>query len=125
MKRFILRRLGFVLLTMWVSSILIFVATQVLPGDVAKMILGRFATEEALFNLRERETQPRPGFAALAEEEKIDRLANGAACVETICRTLEERGARVFPVDTTSDRKDLEACLREHGRQLLHSCIVS
>ena len=36
-----------------VASLLIFVATQILPGDVARMILGRFATEEALHNLRE------------------------------------------------------------------------
>jgi peptide/nickel transport system permease protein len=52
MGRFILRRLGFVLLTLLASSMLIFVATQILPGDVAKMILGRFATPEALANLR-------------------------------------------------------------------------
>lgn len=53
MKRFLLRRLGFVIITLLVSSIIIFIATQILPGDVARMILGRFATEEALFNLRQ------------------------------------------------------------------------
>lgn len=53
MKRFLLRRLGFVLVTLLVSSIIIFIATQILPGDVARMILGRFATDEALANLRE------------------------------------------------------------------------
>lgn len=60
MKRFLLRRLGFVLLTLLVSSIIIFIATQILPGDVARMILGRFATEEALFNLREQMGLNRP-----------------------------------------------------------------
>lgn len=60
MKRFILRRLGFVLVTLLVSSILIFVATQILPGDVARMILGRFATDEALANLREQLGLNRP-----------------------------------------------------------------
>jgi peptide/nickel transport system permease protein len=49
---FILRRLGFLAITLLVASILIFVATQILPGDVARMILGRFATEEALNSLR-------------------------------------------------------------------------
>jgi peptide/nickel transport system permease protein len=53
MLRFVGRRLGFVLLSLLLSSILIFAATQILPGDVARMILGRFATEEALGNLRE------------------------------------------------------------------------
>lgn len=60
MKRFVLRRIVLVLVTVWVSSILIFVATQVLPGDVAKMVLGRFATEEALHNLREQLGLNRP-----------------------------------------------------------------
>ncbi len=32
---------------------MIFAATQILPGDVATVILGRFATQEALRNLRE------------------------------------------------------------------------
>jgi peptide/nickel transport system permease protein len=53
MLRFIIRRLGFVCLTLLVASLIIFIATQVLPGDVATAILGRYATEEAKDNLRE------------------------------------------------------------------------
>ena len=53
MLKYVLRRLAFVGLTLLVSSILIFVATQVLPGDVAQMILGRFAAPAALENLRQ------------------------------------------------------------------------
>lgn len=60
MIRFVLRRLGFMALTLVVASLLIFIATQVLPGDVAQMILGRFATEEALQNLREQLGLNRP-----------------------------------------------------------------
>lgn len=60
MIRFVMRRLGFVGITLVVASMLIFVATQVLPGDVAQMILGRFATEEALANLREQLGLNRP-----------------------------------------------------------------
>jgi peptide/nickel transport system permease protein len=54
MLTYILRRLGFVLLTLLISSMIIFFATQVLPGDVAQMILGRFARPEAVAALREK-----------------------------------------------------------------------
>ena len=60
MTRFILRRLGFVGLTLLVSSAIIFLATQILPGDVATMILGRFASEQARVNLREQLGLDRP-----------------------------------------------------------------
>ncbi len=46
------RRLGLVILTLLVSTVVIFVVTQILPGDVARSILGRFATPEALHALR-------------------------------------------------------------------------
>jgi peptide/nickel transport system permease protein len=52
MGRFILRRLGFMVLTVILASIVIFWATTVLPGDVATMVLGRYATEEAKAQLR-------------------------------------------------------------------------
>jgi peptide/nickel transport system permease protein len=52
MISYIARRLGLVLLTLLISSVLIFIVTQILPGDVAKAILGRFATPEALHGLR-------------------------------------------------------------------------
>ncbi len=52
MGRFILRRLGFMIMTVLLSSIIIFWATTILPGDVANQILGRFATQEAKDNLR-------------------------------------------------------------------------
>ncbi len=54
MIKYIVRRLGFVLLTLLVSSMIIFFATQVLPGDVAQMILGRFASPVAIEALREK-----------------------------------------------------------------------
>jgi len=49
---YLARRLGFILLTMLLASIVIFVATQLLPGDVAHVILGQFATPQAVANLR-------------------------------------------------------------------------
>ncbi len=53
MAPYLLRRFGFILLTMLLASIIIFVATQLLPGDVAQVVLGQFATPEAVANLRE------------------------------------------------------------------------
>jgi len=50
--RYILRRLGFMLLTVLLTSLIIFVVTQLLPGDVARVILGREAGEAALESLR-------------------------------------------------------------------------
>ncbi|WP_210235463.1 MULTISPECIES: ABC transporter permease [unclassified Mesorhizobium] len=49
----ILRRLGFGLLALWLVSVLVFAATQVLPGDPAQIILGRDATPARLAALRE------------------------------------------------------------------------
>ncbi len=53
MTNFLLRRIGFILITLILTSIIIFSITQLLPGDVARVILGRFATEQALDNLRQ------------------------------------------------------------------------
>ncbi|MFA4965805.1 MAG: ABC transporter permease [Thermoleophilia bacterium] len=52
MLRFILRRLGFMVLGVILASIIIFWATTVLPGDVATMVLGRYATDQARTQLR-------------------------------------------------------------------------
>jgi peptide/nickel transport system permease protein len=53
MGQFIVRRLGFVVLMVLLSSMIIFAATEVLPGDVASMMLGRFATPQAKEALRQ------------------------------------------------------------------------
>lgn len=52
MYRYILRRLGFLLLTVLSTSIIIFLVTQWLPGDVCRVILGREAGESALETCR-------------------------------------------------------------------------
>jgi len=53
MSRYFFRRLGFLLLTVIFTSLIIFFITQLLPGDVARVILGREAGEPALEALRE------------------------------------------------------------------------
>ncbi len=52
MFRYILRRLGFLLLTLLLTSLIIFIVTQLLPGDIARVILGREAGEAAVETLR-------------------------------------------------------------------------
>jgi peptide/nickel transport system permease protein len=52
MTRYILRRLGFLALTILVTSLIVFTVTQYLPGDVCRIILGREAGETALETCR-------------------------------------------------------------------------
>lgn len=52
MSRFILRRLGFLALTVLLTSLLVFLVTQWLPGDVCRIILGREAGQGAIENCR-------------------------------------------------------------------------
>lgn len=53
MYRYILRRLGFLLLTLLLTSIIIFFVTRALPGDVCRVILGREAGGAAVQTCRE------------------------------------------------------------------------
>ncbi len=53
MTRFVARRIGLICVTLLVVSLAIFLITEVLPGDVATMILGKEATEASLARLRE------------------------------------------------------------------------
>ncbi|MGE0074803.1 MAG: ABC transporter permease [Sphaerochaetaceae bacterium] len=49
----IIRRLGSLLATLVIMSFIIFMLVEIMPGDVAQMILGQSATEEAVTALRE------------------------------------------------------------------------
>ncbi|MCB1492365.1 MAG: ABC transporter permease, partial [Rhodobiaceae bacterium] len=50
--KLVAQRIALGLLLLLAVSVLIFVGTQILPGDVAQSILGQSATPEALANLR-------------------------------------------------------------------------
>ena len=52
MAKYIVRRLGFMLLTMFLVSLAIFLISELAPGDVARHILGQFATPEQVELLR-------------------------------------------------------------------------
>ena len=54
MFRMIMRRLGIGVVTLWVVSLLMFAGTEILPGDVAEIMLGQEATPESLAALREK-----------------------------------------------------------------------
>src|SRR5262245_36055844 len=52
LARFVAQRLALLVLTLFAVSVLIFTITQLLPGDVATMILGMQATPQDLATLR-------------------------------------------------------------------------
>lgn len=49
----ILARLGIAVITLIIVSFIVFAATEMLPGDVAQILLGQAATPEAVAGLRE------------------------------------------------------------------------
>lgn len=48
MALYLLRRLGLAIVTLWILSVIIFFAGQVLPGDPGRAILGPFASQHAV-----------------------------------------------------------------------------
>ncbi len=51
MGSYILRRFGLALVTLWLLSMIVFFAGQVLPGDPGRSILGPLAAQRAVLNL--------------------------------------------------------------------------
>ena len=66
MIRLILSRIGLGLLTLFAVSIVIFVLTQILPGDVASSVLGQSATPETLATYRHELGLDRPAIVRYA-----------------------------------------------------------
>jgi peptide/nickel transport system permease protein len=60
MARFLMVRAALIVATLLMVSLAIFVITEILPGDVATKILGQFATEQNVKNLREELGLDRP-----------------------------------------------------------------
>jgi len=58
--KLVAQRVALGLLLLWAASILIFVGTEILPGDVAQAVLGQGATEQALANMRAQMGLDRP-----------------------------------------------------------------
>ena len=51
MLRFVLKRLGLALITLWLLSVIVFLLGQVLPGDPGRSILGPLAAPSAVHAL--------------------------------------------------------------------------
>ena len=67
MWRMVLRRIGIGIVTLWVVSVLMFVGTEILPGDVAQIMLGQEATPENLAALREALGLNKPAWVRYVE----------------------------------------------------------
>ncbi|WP_137285899.1 ABC transporter permease [Halorussus salinisoli] len=62
MKKYIIKRLGSIFVTLLVLSFIIFALTQMLPGNTAKFILGKFATPERMAVLEQQLGLNRPWY---------------------------------------------------------------
>jgi peptide/nickel transport system permease protein len=60
MARFLLKRLGLAVVTLFLLSVLVFFGSQVLPGDVGRRILGPFADQRAVEALNHQLGTDRP-----------------------------------------------------------------
>ena len=67
MTRFLVRRVSLIVVTLLVVSIAIFAITEILPGDVATMVMGQGATEQNLKNIRETLGLDRPAAVRYLE----------------------------------------------------------
>ena len=60
MSRYIVRRFFLLILTLLVTSFIIFALTQLLPGDVARLVIGRDASPTAIENFNQENGLDRP-----------------------------------------------------------------
>lgn len=60
MTRFLLKRLGLALITLFLLSVIVFAVSTVLPGNVGRAVLGPFATQESVDALNEQLGTNRP-----------------------------------------------------------------
>jgi peptide/nickel transport system permease protein len=54
MVQYLIKRLGLILISLFFASIIIFLITEIIPGDVAQVILGQNATPDSLAAMRDR-----------------------------------------------------------------------
>ena len=87
----ILQRTGVGIVTLLVVSVLIFIGTSVLPGDVAQIILGQMATPESLAALRAKLGLDQPAYVRyflwlgdlLTGDLGVSKAGSGAGTVGT------------------------------------------
>jgi len=64
---YVLKRLGYIVLTLFLISAIVFAATAVLPGNAATMILGRQATQEKIAALEQQLGLNKPLYVQYAD----------------------------------------------------------
>ena len=87
----VLRRIFIGFATLIVVSIIIFIGTSLLPGDVAEIILGQMATPESLAALREKLGMNHPPYTRyliwlgnlLSGDLGISKAGSGAGTIGT------------------------------------------
>jgi peptide/nickel transport system permease protein len=67
MARFILRRLGLAVITLWLISVLVFCSIQLLPGNVGRSILGPLASPTAVDALNHQLGTDKPALTQYKE----------------------------------------------------------
>ena len=92
MAAFLLRRLGFMILTLFLLSLIIFFAGQILPGDPGRAVLGPFAANSAVQAL---DHSARRGPAAGDQVPELARRAAARGFRYLVC--VPERGRAVRP----------------------------
>jgi len=93
--KLVIQRVALGLLLLLAASLLIFVGTEILPGDVAAAVLGQGATEQALANMRAQMGLDRPAparyiewlFNAMRGDFGV-ALSNGRDIAESISQRL-------------------------------------
>lgn len=65
--KLVIQRVALGLLLLWAATLLIFIGTEILPGDVAQAIQGQGATEQALANMRAQMGLDRPAHVRYFE----------------------------------------------------------
>jgi peptide/nickel transport system permease protein len=93
--KLVAQRVTLGLLLLLAASVLIFVGTQILPGDVAQSILGQSATPETLANLREELGLNEPAvtryfnwLGGVLQGDLGTALSNGQPIAETMGKRL-------------------------------------
>ncbi|MFC5357618.1 ABC transporter permease [Azospirillum himalayense] len=97
MAGFIARRLGSGLLTLALLSVIAFIGTEILPGDPARAILGKDASEEAVANLTIQLGLDRPPAVRYVDwigRAVIGDLGTSYAQKAPVTRMIAESGGR-------------------------------
>lgn len=94
MTSLLIKRIMLGLITMWIVSLMVFGATEILPGDVASAIMGKSATPEALQSIREELGLDRPAivrYGGWLRDIVSGDLGNSLATGRKITELIGER----------------------------------